>query len=171
MPSFIEAIHDALTYSSATLQALGLQSFPGGDLSSAGAARRYVRTTARWWGVAPDQVEALESIAGELAGNALEHSNSRLIAVVLSRTARTASISVTDEGQGCASAPARPGPEQECGRGLLIVEVLADRWGQRKLSAGFTVWAEIAIEGRARDRERPVAAALRQAARGDEGGP
>ncbi|MFI0710673.1 ATP-binding protein [Streptomyces inhibens] len=140
MPSFIEVIHDALTH------ALGLQSFPGRDLSSAGAARRYVRTTARWWGVAPDQAEALELIAGELAGNALEHSNSRLVAVVLSRTARTASISVTDEGQGCASAPAGPGPEQERERGLLIVEALADRWGQRKMSGGFTVWAEIAIQ-------------------------
>ncbi|MFC9230582.1 ATP-binding protein [Streptomyces decoyicus] len=88
----------------------------------------------------------LELITGELVGNALKYGNSRLIAVVLSRTTRTACIGVTDEGQGCASAPARPGPAEEGGHGLLIVEALADRWGQWKLSGGFTVWAEMAIE-------------------------
>lgn len=141
-----DALWGALTRSSAPPQALGLQSLPGGDLSSAGAARHYVRTMACWWGVAPEQVDALELIAGELVGNALKYSDSRLVAVVLSRTARTACVGVTDEGQGCASVPLRPGLEQEGGRGLLIVEALADRWGQRKTDGGFTVWAEMALK-------------------------
>ncbi|MER0480446.1 ATP-binding protein [Streptomyces sp. Edi2] len=141
-----DALWRALTQPSNPLQELGLQSLPGGDLSSAGAARHYVRTIACWWGVAPEQAEALELITGELVGNALKYSDSRLIAVVLSRTARTACIGVSDEGQGYASAPVRPGPEQDGGRGLLIVEALADRWGRRKLDGGFTFWAEMAIK-------------------------
>lgn len=141
-----DALWGALTRSSAPPQALGLQSLPGGDLSSAGAARHYVRTMACWWGVVPEQVDALELIAGELVGNALKYSDSRLVAVVLSRTARTACVGVTDEGQGCASVPLRPGLEQEGGRGLLIVEALADRWGRRSLEGGFTVWAEMVLK-------------------------
>ncbi|SEC27936.1 Histidine kinase-like ATPase domain-containing protein [Streptomyces sp. 2224.1] len=141
-----DALWGALRESPTPLQALGLQSLPGGDLSSACAARHYVRTMACWWGVVPEQTEALELITGELVGNALKYSNSRLIAVVLSRTARAACIGVTDEGQGCAFAPARPGPEQEGGRGLLIVEALADRWGRRKLGGGFTIWAEMVLK-------------------------
>ncbi|MGW7572527.1 ATP-binding protein [Streptomyces sp. NPDC054765] len=128
-------------------QAWGLQALPGGDLSSAGAARQYVRAMACCWSVGPEQADALELITGELVANALRHGNSRLVVVMLSRTARTVCISVTDEGRGCVSALlARPGPEQECGRGLLIVEALADRWGQRKPGGGFTVWAEVVIK-------------------------
>ncbi|MEU6332800.1 ATP-binding protein [Streptomyces sp. NPDC047049] len=79
--------------------------------------------------------------------NALKYHGSRLIAVALSRTAETACIGVSDEGRGYASVPLPPGPEQEGGRGLLIVEALADRWGQRKLDCGgFTVWAEMALK-------------------------
>ncbi|MEJ8648629.1 ATP-binding protein [Streptomyces sp. MS1.AVA.3] len=141
-----DALWGALTESSTPPQALGLQSLPGGDFSSACAARHYVRTMACWWGVVPEQAEALELITGELVGNALKYGNSRLVAVVLSRTTRTVCISVTDEGKGCASAPARPGPEQEGGRGLLIVEALADRWGRRKLGGGFTIWAEMVLK-------------------------
>lgn len=141
-----DALWGALTQSSTPLQALGLQSLPGGELSSAYAARRYVRTMACWWGVVPEQTEVLELITGELVGNALKYGNGRLVAVVLSRTTRTACIGVTDEGQGCAPVPARPGPEQEGGRGLLIVEALADRWGQRNLEGGFTVWAEMVLK-------------------------
>ncbi len=147
-----DALWGVLKQSSTPLQALGLWSLPGGDLSSACAARHYVRTVACWWDVAPEQVEALELIAGELVGNALKYSDSRLIAVALSRTARTACIGVSDEGQGCVAAPVRPGPEQEGGRGLLIVEALADRFGRRKLEGGFAVRAEMVLKRRGSPR-------------------
>ncbi|MDT0458176.1 ATP-binding protein [Streptomyces sp. DSM 41527] len=142
----MDVLWGALKQPSTPLQALGLQSLPGGDLSSACAARHYVRAMACWWGVVPEQAEALELITGELVGNALKYSDSRLIAVVLSRTARTTCVGVADEGQGCAAVPLRPGPEQEGGRGLLIVEALADRWGQRNLEGGFVVWAEMVLK-------------------------
>ncbi|WP_344391628.1 hypothetical protein [Streptomyces vastus] len=37
------------------------------------------------------------------------------------------------------------GPEQESGRGLLIVDALATRWGQRQTGGRFTVWAEVDV--------------------------
>jgi hypothetical protein len=144
MPPLIEVVHDALTHCPAAPQALGLLALPGGDLTSAGAARRYVRMAARSWGLPPDMADTLETITGELAANALEHADSNSITVALSRTADTATVSVTDEGQGAqVFVPDEPGSERERGRGLLITDALAARRGQRQTRSGLTAWAEI----------------------------
>lgn len=112
-PPLIEVVHNALTHCPTTPQAFGLLSLPGGDLTSAGATRHYVRMAARSWGLSPD-------------------------------TADTATVSVTDEGQGFrVSVPDTPGPERERGRGLLITDALATRRGQYRTGCGLTVWAEI----------------------------
>ncbi|MEE1771707.1 ATP-binding protein [Streptomyces sp. JV185] len=88
-------------------------------------------------------MDALELITGELAANALEHSASRSITVVLSRAARAALVGVVDEGQGSATAAGAPPPDQEDGRGLLIIDTLATAWGQRRVRGGLLVWAEV----------------------------
>lgn len=146
MPPVIEVAHDALAHCPTASQALALLSLPGRDLASAGAARRYVQMAALSWGLPRDTADALGMITGELAANAVEHSASLSVTVALSRTASAVVISVTDEGQECASVPPAPAPEQEHGRGLLIVDTLAARWGQRHTRTGLTVWAEIAVE-------------------------
>ncbi|MER6104716.1 ATP-binding protein [Streptomyces sp. NPDC001832] len=143
MPPLIEIVHDALAHCATAPQALGLVSLPGTTLVSASAARRYVRTTARSWGLPPDTADALELITGELAANALEHTASRSITVVLSRTGRTAVVGVIDEGRGGATVAGTPSPDQEDGRGLLIVDALASRWGQRHACGGLLVRAEV----------------------------
>jgi anti-sigma regulatory factor (Ser/Thr protein kinase) len=144
MPPLVEVVRDALARCPAAPQALGLLSLPGGDLISAGAARRFVRMAARSWRLPPDTADILETITGELAANALEHTDSHSIAVTLSHTADTATVSVTDEGRGAqVFVPNEPGPEREHGRGLLITDALAARWGQRQTRSGLTVWAEI----------------------------
>ncbi|MDW8805433.1 ATP-binding protein [Streptomyces scabiei] len=79
-------------------RAFGLLTLPGADFASAGVARRYVRDAAQWWGLAPDAVNDLETVTGELMANALEHSDSRLIAITLALGITTATVSVTDEG-------------------------------------------------------------------------
>ncbi|WP_405881911.1 ATP-binding protein [Streptomyces sp. NBC_01384] len=139
-PPLVEVIHNALARCPPTPQALDLLSLPGGDLTSAGAARRFVRTAARSWGLPPDTADTLETITGELAANALEHTVSNSIAVALSHTADTATVSVTDEGQRSqVFVPDTPGPERERGRGLLITDALATRWGQHQTASGLAV--------------------------------
>ncbi|MFE7316664.1 ATP-binding protein [Streptomyces sp. NPDC057555] len=126
--------------------ASGVAAFPGGALASAGAARRFVRETARSWRLPPEAADALETIAGELAANALEHSRSRYIVVAVACADRMVRVGVTDEGEGWTVVREEPGAEQERGRGLLIVGAVADRWGTRPADAGgHTVWAEVAI--------------------------
>ncbi|WNZ08293.1 ATP-binding protein [Streptomyces sp. 11x1] len=129
----------------------GRIALPGSDLTSACFARRHVRDTADTWGLPHSVIDDLETIAGELVANALEHSDSHTITVDCGLTSRTAVISVTDEGGGPTSA-ALPtsaellGLEQERGRGLLITQALAVRWGTLRDGGELTVWAEVPME-------------------------
>ncbi|WP_215449278.1 ATP-binding protein [Streptomyces sp. ATCC 21386] len=134
-------------------RAFGLLTLPGADFASASVARRYVRDAAQWWGLAPDAVNDLETVTGELMANALEHSDSRLIAITLALGITTATVSVTDEGTSAGQGAMAPFPpprppksevdaEEEHGRGLLITAALATRWGQRRAGGGLTFWAE-----------------------------
>ncbi|MFJ7493012.1 ATP-binding protein [Streptomyces sp. NPDC097727] len=143
MPPLIETVHSTLAHCATVPQALALVSLPGTTLASASAARRYVRTTARSWGLPPDTVGALELISGEIAANALKHSASRSITVALSHTGLMAVVGVIDEGRGRATVAGAPSPDQEGGRGLLIVDALSTGWGQRHVCGGLLVWAEV----------------------------
>jgi anti-sigma regulatory factor (Ser/Thr protein kinase) len=145
-PQYDENIRDVLAHDSASPQAYAAFSFPGGDLLSAPAARRCVRNMAQLRDLPSGSVDDLETITGELVANALEHSDSHTIRVTLTLTATTATISVTDEGEGhrpVAPTSTRPGPDEEHGRGLLITDALATRWGRRRTNNGLRVWAEI----------------------------
>ncbi|WP_228023419.1 hypothetical protein [Streptomyces acidicola] len=61
-----QAFPDAPAGSSPAHHASALLTFPGRDLASAPAARRFVRDTARSWGISPRMADDLETIAGEL---------------------------------------------------------------------------------------------------------
>ncbi|MEV8035803.1 hypothetical protein [Streptomyces sp. NPDC086182] len=51
---------------------------------------------------------------------------------------------MTDEGRSSqVSVPEAPEPDRERGRGLLITDMLATRWGQHQTSSGLTVWVEV----------------------------
>lgn len=145
-PQLDEDIHAVLPHTSAGLQAFIRLLLPGGDLTSARVARCCVRNMAQLRDLPSGAVDDLEAITGELVANALEHSNSRTITVALTLAAETATVSVTDEGQGyrpVVSEAAEPSLEEERGRGMLITDALAARWGKRRTNKGLTVWAEV----------------------------
>jgi PAS domain S-box-containing protein len=54
-------------------------------------------------------------------------------------------VEVTDNGPGFVPAPAHPAPDDVGGRGLFLVEQMADRWGHA--DAGTRVWFEVDREG------------------------
>ncbi|MFP8943421.1 ATP-binding protein [Streptomyces fenghuangensis] len=55
-------------------------------------------------------------------------------------------VSDTHPGRPLPLVCAEAGSEEERGRGLLLVEAVADRWGMReRCGPGKTVWAEIAL--------------------------
>lgn len=90
----------------------------------------------------------------ELAANAVTHGHvsGRDIELRLTCTQTTLHIEVTDTRTG--AAPPDPealhaaGAAAETGRGLLLVDYLAVRWGveARTPAPGKTVWAELDLE-------------------------
>jgi anti-sigma regulatory factor (Ser/Thr protein kinase) len=82
----------------------------------------------------------------EIATNAVEHTDSRnggQIVVRLSVSEKEILASVTDDG-GATTYPKIPAePDGTCGRGLRLVDALADRWGVQPGRPGTTVWFAI----------------------------
>ncbi|WP_329072842.1 ATP-binding protein [Streptomyces sp. NBC_01429] len=101
----------------------------------------------RSWGLPFD---AAAQVVAELASNAVQHGRTpgRDFRLVLRRpTPEVLRIEVTDTQGALLPATGRSLPAcAESGRGLLLVEALADRWG---VTSGplpcKTVWAELAI--------------------------
>jgi anti-sigma regulatory factor (Ser/Thr protein kinase) len=105
-------------------------------------ARRFTFETLHEWG-ADHAIEEAELIVSELVTNALRHaeSPSRLALVADGRCLR---IEVVDYGKGGAvRRPTRP--DAIGGRGLLLVESVAERWGSQHDGFEHVVWCEIAL--------------------------
>jgi anti-sigma regulatory factor (Ser/Thr protein kinase) len=115
------------------------------DVASAGAARRFV---ARVAGLTDDDAaERLAFLVSEVATNAILHARTLFSVRVI--VDATVCVEVSD------GSPAMPvqkdyGPTATTGRGLLIVDKLADRWGVRATDTGKVVWFEIAEPQRGR---------------------
>jgi anti-sigma regulatory factor (Ser/Thr protein kinase) len=75
--------------------------------------------------------------------NAIVHGQAP-IELRLRRGAGDLQIEVDD---GATSVPRRmrPTPEDEHGRGLLLVAMLSDRWGTRPLRTGKSVWCRLSF--------------------------
>ncbi|MFH8978085.1 ATP-binding protein [Streptomyces sp. NPDC017890] len=136
------------------IAAVGARSQPGAGfrdfstlLSSTPRGARLARLLAvnalRDWGI-PD--EAAGHVVAELAANAATHGrlpgrSFRLALYVIGGTLR---IEVTDTRGDRQPVPRAPDAGAESGRGLLVVEALADRWGVTEGRFPHkTVWAEV----------------------------
>ena len=86
-------------------------------------------------------VEDIRLLVSELVTNAVVHVGSTC--TVTLRTSDT--VIRVEVGDGCRQIPVRrhPAPGEASGRGLLIIETVADRWGVEVGEAGKTVWFEM----------------------------
>ena len=107
------------------------------------AARQFASSVLHGWGYDALAVDAC-LVMSELATNAVVHAGSPFRAFI-HRTPGALLIAVKDAGGGTAKFPVgtATGPG---GRGLGIVEILADRWGCDALPDGKVVWAEFALD-------------------------
>ncbi|AEM87546.1 ATP-binding protein [Streptomyces violaceusniger] len=101
------------------------------------------------WGLSPGVggYDAAVLVVAELAANAVLHGRvpGRDFGVRLTYDERVGvlEIEVSDTHEKC-PVPKAPTSDDEEGRGLLLVEALADRWGIReRRGPGKTVWARI----------------------------
>ena len=119
-------------------------------------ARRLVAHQLDGWGhpYAGEVNETATLITAELAANAARHGRTlpaRDFRVHLTEAADgTVRVEVTDtRGERLPVVAGFVDPEAESGRGLLLVEALACRWGvmPRPDGPGKTVWAELRVTG------------------------
>jgi anti-sigma regulatory factor (Ser/Thr protein kinase) len=113
-------------------------SFPY-DATAIPAARRFVRTALSRW--PQEQIEAAELMVSELATNCYQHACTGF-RIALRDGGEIMRIEVTDSGGGMPR-PLSPLPTDPSGRGLRIVEALADQWGVTRERGGKTVWFEL----------------------------
>jgi serine/threonine-protein kinase RsbW len=88
----------------------------------------------------------LELVTSELMTNAIRHTPSgetgSLVTLRIRASAGWARVEVTDRGDASWAEPAPAREEDECGRGLGIIQMLADRTGHGPASGGQVSWAE-----------------------------
>ncbi|MGW6733080.1 ATP-binding protein [Streptomyces sp. NPDC055013] len=120
-------------------------------------ARHLVVNQLHTWGIphGSDASDAVASIVAELAANAVTHGRVPGRDFELRLSLPTGSIRVEVSDTRTESQPPKPGdvrrpdPLDEHGRGLVLVEALADRWEvvERDESPGKTVCAEVDLPG------------------------
>jgi anti-sigma regulatory factor (Ser/Thr protein kinase) len=109
---------------------------------SAATARSLVRVALAVWGL-DDLAEDGALIVSELVSNAVEHARRESIRVVIDRPGvACVRIGVVDFSK---APPVRKasGPENEGGRGLVLVAAPVQDWGSEPLPWGKRVWAEL----------------------------
>jgi len=112
------------------------------DVASARKARRFVADFAARTGRA-EVVELAELLVSELVTNAVDHAGTP-VEIECRSTEAGLRVSVSD-GSSRLPAARRPDPWAERGRGLMLVDTLASRWGaEASPGSGKAVWFELA---------------------------
>ncbi|MEU1267582.1 ATP-binding protein [Streptomyces sp. NPDC005799] len=107
-------------------------------------ARHLTKARLNGWSVCEDICDTAALVVTELVTNALVHTASRHIVCELHDGTDLVRIAVRDEG--CAPGaphPSRARPEEEHGRGLLLIDALCHAWGAHEHGPGLLVWAEL----------------------------
>lgn len=105
-------------------------------------ARRHAVSVLHTWGL-DDLADVGTLLISELVTNVVRHAGSP-VAIDLTDTGHGLRVDVHDGDARLPGAPPRPpGAQAEHGRGLLLVEQLAARWGCSPTPAGKVMWFEL----------------------------
>ncbi|MGY1501079.1 ATP-binding protein [Streptomyces sp. QTS52] len=98
------------------------------------------------WGH-PELAPDIALLVSELGGNAVLHGclRDRFFRVELALTEHVVRVSVSDPRGELLPRAREAAPDEMFGRGLLIVDAVADRWGVTELTVGKLVWCELDV--------------------------
>ena len=122
----------------------------GGSVQSAAEARVFMRQVLDAWDCDdPDQIAVL--LTSEVVSNAVVHAATRLaLDVCWDPEAETLRVEVRD-GDDRPPRNRHPSVDAVGGRGVMLVESLARRWGTQPDDGGKIVWFELAARRRRRN--------------------
>ncbi|MEU1211764.1 ATP-binding protein [Streptomyces sp. NPDC005791] len=149
------------------MQVLQVQMEVGPDPAEVGRARRWARSRLAGSGLGDDEplAETLILLISELVTNAVVHTGCPAVLRMLvgaadpAGSAGTVRVEVADTSC-CPPQPRHAAGEDTGGRGLELVDGLADRWGWQREGAGKRIWCEV-------DRGGPVMIPVVQEQPGD----
>ncbi|MFI6281223.1 ATP-binding protein [Streptomyces sp. NPDC050988] len=112
--------------------------------ASVGVARRNVRELLSEWGTSPETCDNAVLVTSELVTNALTHTASEWIVCRLRTAGGRLHIEIEDQNRGLTLPAQRSaGPDDQGGRGLMLVGMVSSDWGVRDSAngSGRVVWA------------------------------
>jgi anti-sigma regulatory factor (Ser/Thr protein kinase) len=118
-----------------------------GDLADAGRARSFARSVLARRGIDDDVVNDVVLCVSEAVTNAIRHAEG-VAALRLAVGRGTVRVEVADAVPGELAA-SDPGPDATSGRGLLIIQSIASRWGVRPDQQMKVVWFEVDLPSEA----------------------
>ncbi|MFE3945630.1 SpoIIE family protein phosphatase [Streptomyces sp. NPDC059118] len=115
------------------------------DPEALSSARHMIRAAVRAWGAKP-RADEVELAADELITNALMHTDGGAIVTIRVLTGPERRLRVDVEDRSSALPRRRDAGEAGVsGRGLMLVDRLADLWGVESRGSGKCVWCEFVI--------------------------
>jgi anti-sigma regulatory factor (Ser/Thr protein kinase) len=110
------------------------------DPAAVGLAREFVRNCCQDWG-SDDPEDVAGLVVSEMVTNALQHASGPVTLFVARRLDRIV-LTVQDGSEAMAEVEL-PGPLEESGRGMMLVQSLTRAWGEQPVPGGKRVWAEV----------------------------
>ncbi|MDJ1639570.1 ATP-binding protein [Streptomyces pakalii] len=142
------------------MQVLQVQLEVGPDPAEVGRARRWARSRLVGSGIGDDEplAETLILLISELVTNAVVHTGCPAVLRMLfggGGASGTVRVEVADASD-CPPLQRHAAGEDTGGRGLELVDGLADRWGWLPEGAGKQIWCEVDRSGPVRAAELPT---------------
>lgn len=104
--------------------------------------RRTAGTLLRQGGVCEEAIETVQLLVSELVTNAVVHGRGECVRFSLSYDQTDEVLIEVDDHSPARVVVEQPGPEEEHGRGMLLVATLARTWGRR----GTCTWCTVGTQ-------------------------